>query len=310
MLDDHGRAVGTCLLTNVVRRATVLPHVRAHVNTDGETPQDSVVIEHNQLLALPGAEEAVAASLAAYVNHTRIDEFRMAGATAPQVPLLRSAFGDWVADVEWKDSPYVDLDHVRSLGVPYLQSLSRNSREQIRRSMARYEQRGSITLTPAQSSEEAVDMLHELTALHEQRWHALGQAGGFASELRKQFHTRFVMSGFARGNVDLVRVAVGGMTIGVLYNLVANGTVCFYQSGFQYEDDKLLKPGLVVHTLAIQHYMETGFREYDLLPSGPTGDRYKRSLAKQCHQLAVVTLSRPGWRAGYFSLLRRIKMYL
>jgi len=64
---------------------------------------------------------------------------------------------------------------------------------------------------------------------------------------------------------------------GYLYNFVHDGWVAAYQSGFDFGPDAdRLRPGLVCHLMAIQHYAGAGMRRYDFLGGEA---RYKRSLA-------------------------------
>ena len=66
-----------------------------------------------------------------------------------------------------------------------------------------------------------------------------------------------------------------------------------YQSGFAYSEDPREKPGLVCHTLAIDHYARLGMRVYDLLGGD---DRYKKTLAGGGEALHWATLRR--WRSA------------
>ena len=65
-----------------------------------------------------------------------------------------------------------------------------------------------------------------------------------------------------------------------------HGTVAFYQSGFRYEADNRLKPGLVTHALVIQACLDRGLDVYDFLASEVAGSRYKQSLATDNAKLA------------------------
>jgi CelD/BcsL family acetyltransferase involved in cellulose biosynthesis len=307
VLDPSGAPIGSCLLTSRVRRDTVVPHVRVHLNTDGENAMDSVIVEHNALLAIAGAEDVVAQTLAGYVISMRADEFRVAGAGEAEVDRLVRAFPGWTAEVEWHNAPFVNLDLLRAAARSHLDVLSRNTREQLRRSLTRYQRRGRIVVEVARTVREAEAMFGELVGLHESRWQAVGHSGAFASASRREFHRAFIREGVLTGNAHLLRITVGGDTIAVLYNLVANGRVNFYQSGLRHEDDKHLKPGMAAHHLAIQHYLEHGYAEYDFLSSAPGEGRYKSSLANDSRQLAHLTLARPGWRRSYFDGLRRLR---
>ena len=307
VLDPKRASIGTCLLTSRVRRKAVLPHVRMHLNTDGEDGLESVIVEHNSMLAVAGAENVVTEAIAQHVCSMRADEFRVAGAGATDVDRLTHAFDGWTADIEWHDAPFVDLAKLRETGRLHLDVLSRNTREQLRRSLALYSRCGPLHVQEASTSVEAEDMFNELVQLHEARWSAAGHTGAFASPRRRAFHDTFIRRALPLGNAQLLRVSAGDTTIGVLYNLVANGRVNFYQSGLSVEQDGHLKPGMVAHHLAIQHCLERGLDEYDFLSSPPGAGRYKQSLSSDSRRLAQLNLTRPGWRSRYFDRMRSIR---
>lgn len=310
VIDASGEAVGTCLLTPRVRRQAVLPHVRLHLNTDGENSPDSVIIEHNALLAVAGVDDTVAQAIASHVAGMQVDELRVTGAGEAEVVRLQQAFAGWEADIEWHEAPFIDLNELRSTGRTHLDVLSRNTREQLRRGIARYERCGEIAVEAARTVKDAEVKFAELVRLHTARWASVGHAGAFASRRRLEFHHGFIRDGVPLGSAQLLRVSVGVATIAVLYFLVANGRVNFYQSGLRHDEDKLLKPGVTAHHLAIQYYLTRGYAEYDFL-SSPAGEgRYKASLGSDVRRLAILTLRRPGWRGRYFRGVRRLRHML
>jgi CelD/BcsL family acetyltransferase involved in cellulose biosynthesis len=80
--------------------------------------------------------------------------------------------------------------------------------------------------------------------------------------------------------------------------------VNFYQSGLQYDADGHLKPGLISHYCAIQHYLSAGFSDYDFL----AGDsQYKRSLSTGSRTLVWATFSKHTPRLVAIELLRRAR---
>ena len=302
-----GVLIGTCLFTQRTDRRALVPLRRWYLNTAGEGHADSVVVEHNEVLCAAGHESRVYAEVAGFVDGAPVDELLLAGATEDAVARFCAALPHWKADIEWRDAPYVDLEALRTTGRDHMAVLSRNTRERVRRSLRRYREVAELRVEVATSVAEALAMFDEMVVLHEARWHALGQAGGFASEVRRRFHRTFVARAHGAGHVQFLRICHGERTLGVLYNLVANGHVCFYQSGLRYDGDKQLTPGLVAHHLAIGHCLSAGFREYDFLPSAPGEGRYKLSLATGAHRLGTVLLQRPGWRGTWFALARSLK---
>ena len=170
-----------------------------------------------------------------------------------------------------KAAPFVDL---ASLGDDdYLRRLGANTRQQIRRSRRLY---GEVSTEIADGAEAAARIWRELEALHQVTWRRRGKPGAFARDFFRAFHERLITERLQRGEIQLLRVAAEGGTIGCLYNFVYRGRVYAYQSGLAYGTDNRLKPGLVAHHEAIEASRRAGRRIYDFLAGG---DRYKRSLA-------------------------------
>ncbi len=71
----------------------------------------------------------------------------------------------------------VDLSRLRREGVTYDSVLSRNTRDQLKRSVKLYRERGEPTVAFADTLEEARAWLQELSALHQQRWEGRGLSG-------------------------------------------------------------------------------------------------------------------------------------
>lgn len=305
-----GSVIGTCLMTERRHWAGLLALRRLHLNTDGENREDRSVIEHNGVLADAHGATAVYAALADCLERSRVDEVVFAGAREEDLWRLCEALPGWHRRVEWRDAPYVDLAALRQAGRSHVQALSRNTRSQLARALRLYEARGPVRLERARTVAEGTDMFEGLVQLHEARWLRRRQAGGFATSRRLAFHRALVRTGVETGRVHLLRVWCGDTVIGILYNLVSHGHVAFYQSGFLYDDDPRFKPGLVTHHLAVEHYLAAGLLEYDFLPSAPSEDRYKRSLATASRRLGTLTLARPSWRGAYFGLVRALRQYV
>lgn len=294
------------LVASEVRRGPLVFR-RLHLNTDGERAADSVYIENNALLCIPESRGEALQALVAQVSRSRVHEFVVAGMDDDELGRFVSAFSGWVPDVDSRPSPYVDLDKVRERGGDLLPCLHANTRAQLRRAIKKYEHTAPLQCDVASTPEDATSFLSELIALHEHRWKRRGQSGAFASQARREFHFRFVADAVPKGQAHLMRIRCGADTIGVLYNLTAHAKVNFYQSGFSLTDDPHLKPGWVSHYLAIRHFAELGYREYDFLASAPGESRYKQSLSTDERSLHWLTLARPSFRNALLRYARRFK---
>jgi CelD/BcsL family acetyltransferase involved in cellulose biosynthesis len=160
---------------------------------------------------------------------------------------------------------------------PIVDRLSANARQQLRRALRGWEKIGPLTLEIAGSREEALTFLNGLKTLHQRYWTGRGKPGAFAAPFFERFHRELIGRPGPGQSVDLIRVTAGSHVVGYLYNFVHRGWVAAYQSGFDFGlDADRLKPGLVCHLLAMEHYRQAGMQAYDFLGGEA---RYKRTFA-------------------------------
>jgi hypothetical protein len=309
LFEQGDRAVGVCLLTNAIESRGPFHVRRTYLNMGGEPAPDRTFMEFNNILCLPGFECEIARLLAIHARTLEWNEFVIAGiCPGPVLKALQAAgFPDLAAYVAQRESPYVDLDMLRSSRIAYVDSLSPNTRSQLRRSLKRYAANGPLTTEAAADLSTAEAFFEEMCRLHQATWILRGQRGSFGPGRRLEFHRALIRRAWPNRGVDFIRVSCGSQTIGVLYNFLQAGKVYFFQSGFDYNNDGRFKPGLITHACAIQHYLGLGFREYDFL----AGDvRYKRSLATSSRPLAWVVFARPSIKLACIEMMRAIKRRL
>jgi len=202
-------------------------------------------------------------------------------------------------------SPFVDLDKVRERGGDYLSLLSANTRSQINRSCRLYAKNAPVRIEVARDTPSAMDIYQELIDLHEYTWTSRGQKGAFCSYFPCQFHRQLIQSRFEHDEIQLLRIRCGNnSTMGCLYNFVYKDHVYFYQSGINYNRDKRLKPGLVVHAEAIRYNAAAGHKVYDFLGGC---SRYKMSMATHYNRLIWIRLQKPLLKFKIESALKRFK---
>ena len=295
-----GRQQGTVVVLGVLvasRRLPVGPAAIAGVrlHTTGNAALDVITIEYNGFLvdAALGCEGENAA-LDFLLDNAGIDPLVCDEIDLRNVSRL---YLDYAAKrslvyrlVGRKPSYRIDLDAVRASGKPYLDHLSANTRQQIRRSMRLYEKSGPLALRRAADLPEAITFLAGLKALHQPYWQSRGEPGAFAYPFLEALMLGLIADGLANGTVELVRISRGDLAIGYLYNFVYRGQVYCYQCGFLFEVDAKLKPGLVSHALCIEDHLRAGLSIYDFMG----GDaRYKSSLGEPGPDLHYVILQRP-----------------
>jgi hypothetical protein len=273
-----GRDVGGCLLVARTSWKRLVPLRSLYLNATGELAERTPLAEYNAILCDPAHEDAIHRDFEKLLEELAWDRLFVSGYVAggPLDALVRRMRSSLVQG-EARPSPYVDFSCLPSGA--FEATLTSNTRSQVRRSRKLYEERGAaLQLHAASSLDEAAAALERLAELHNARWLAKGMAGSFANTRVADFHRRLVPRLWAVDAVDLLSMRAGDSDIGYLYNFKRHGKLHFFQSGFAYETDARLKPGLLTHCLAIEHYRNQGFAEYDFL----AGDaQYKRSLAKQ-----------------------------
>ncbi|HSI23378.1 MAG TPA: hydrolase 1, exosortase A system-associated [Methylophilaceae bacterium] len=263
------------------------------LSESGSPALDTLTIEHNNLLVARGWEDRVwPIAIDALMQHAQEwDEIRISGITNAVSRTLIDQYAQargLVPQTEFS-KPYfwVDLEGMRPNREEYLHALSRNTRQQIRRAMKLYAEKGPLEVSLAGSQEEALAYLEQLKHLHQAYWNKKGQPGAFSTAFSNRFHRHLVSNGFANDQIQLAKVTAGEDTIGILYNFNSQNHVCNYQAGLVYDEDPKLKPGLVCHALAIEMNIMLGNKSYDFL----MGDsQYKRSLSTQEGMMYWMTL--------------------
>jgi CelD/BcsL family acetyltransferase involved in cellulose biosynthesis len=277
-----------------------------YLTETGRNDFDALTVEYNGILAdrrlTPEIFSAALAHLADAVPGW--DELFLPGVREGVYESPAAAAGLATRVQAHQPCRFVDLAALRSSGVTLLDRLGKNTRYQIRRSKRRYEERGKLDLRLARDASEALSFFDEMKTLHQAAWTARGEPGSFANPFFEIFHRRLIEAAVASGEVQLLRLASGPQTVGVLYNFVFRGRVCNYQSGLAYEDDNAIKPGLVAHEAAIAHYGSAGADAYDFL----AGDsQYKRSLGTDAVTLVWLVARKKRLKFSIEELLRSAK---
>ena len=282
------------------------PGIRLH--TTGHEGQDVITIEYNGFLVDRNWAETAETQAITFLTSgislagVRRDELHLRG-VADSYEKLKPP-GVMTTMISRRPSWRIDLDSVRESGRPYLDHLSANTRQQIRRSIRLYEKRGKLEASWAKDVPEAMRFLGGLKELHQQYWNARGEPGGFAYPFFEKFVRRLIEHCVPHGTVELVRVSCGADPIGYVFNLQFRGHIYAYQTGLLYEDDPKLKPGLVSHYLCIEQHLREGARVYDFM----AGDaRYKANLGQPGPDMVYMLVARPTIALKVENALRDLK---
>jgi CelD/BcsL family acetyltransferase involved in cellulose biosynthesis len=162
--------------------------------------------------------------------------------------------------------------------------LSRNARQQLRRSIRDYEQFGALRIDEAETVDKAQSYFTSLRELHIRSWTQRGKPHSFRHGFFEKFHRALIGSGIPDGSIQMLRITAGDDAIGYLYNFRRGKRIYAYQSGF--DTRKRLRPGYVCHALAIAHNAARGAETYDFL----AGDnRLKQSFADSHYVMSWCT---------------------
>jgi CelD/BcsL family acetyltransferase involved in cellulose biosynthesis len=269
-------------------------------------------IEYNGLLAEHDHRERVYAEVIDHLFRTNkgLDEVFFGGVDASTVVhqgLAQSGFRPehiTLQLLEESSTWAVDLGSIGTGMDAYLETLSRNRRAQIRRSIRLYEAYGPLRLEEAKDLVMAREFFSGLKKLHTLRWQKEGKQGVFANPVWGNLHRALIKSRFPEGEIQLLRVRNDNAVIGYLYNLVWRKKVYVLQTGFESQREKGLMPGYVVHAMAIEHNRKLGIVMYDLMH----GDElYKQIMCDRYQQLQWLVLQRPRIRFRIENLALALK---
>jgi CelD/BcsL family acetyltransferase involved in cellulose biosynthesis len=282
------------------------------LNQTGDPDQDVITIEYNDILADRRVEAEVRETCLRHlltrrrIGGRRVGELVLGGLEEARIADV-AGLGRPVRDLAETGSARVDLAVLRQSGEAYQRSLKPSIARRIRRSLALYRERGALEARAAETEGEALQFFDEAGRLHQERWAAKGYPGAFAYPFYVQFHRRLIRSSLPEGRVELLRVAAGGEPIGFLYNFLYRKRVYYYFSGFCFEADNRLKPGLVCHSLCIQRHLERGMDVYDFMGGE---QRYKSELGEAGPRILALALQRPSLILAAERPLRRLKQAL
>lgn len=285
----------------ILRRKFVLSD-SLFLNATGAPRYDALCIEYNAILKRPQSSLSFS-RLVSYLPK-KWDEVVFPGVERPLLEGLGEA-DSCCLHIDYEvPSRYVDLDVVRAAKAGYLSLLNGKVRHYVRRSYKYFEARGPVELELASTVESAKAIYCELVDLHQRTWQSRGKSGAFASDYLYSFHERLIEKRFGSGDIQLVRVSSGGMTIGCLYSLVCDGGVYLYQTGFNYESDNQVQPGFVCLVEAIEENARRGYRVFDFLGGN---DKYKKVLSTHANELVWARLQRKRLRFSVENYLKRLK---
>lgn len=277
----HGRTVGLAILCRrTIRRYGILRTPSWLLHETGDLLFDGLTVEYNGILADRSCADAVISSSLLWMAKRFPEDLVLAGLDAQTEAVARSVSAELGHRVHvWRQDEIklVDLDRVRQRGGNYRACLGKNTRSSLNRAIRLYEARGPVKFQVARDVDEALMFFDHLEPMHRATWAARGKSDSFCNPAFAAFHRDLIRNGL--DVVRLCRLSANTQPFGYLYNFVWRGRVLNYQSGFAYEDDNRIKPGLVSHALAIEDALARGEACYDFM-AGNAGHKVHLSNAQ------------------------------
>ena len=269
-----------------IRKFAIFRLIRLHWNVIKHVPIQDIAVEKNAFYVPPLQFDELASLtiiIKSLTNETGWDEIGFESVSLDFFKALQKAAlsAHLICEVTEKVPTYlVDLEKIRtSYGSDFILSLSKNAREQIRRSSRLVtKELGPLTVCTPQSMDEAEGWFGRMAKLHTDRWDHMGKNKNFAAPEFYQFHLKLLTSMFDCGGAKLFRVSAGDETLSYLLIYIHNGICSFYCIGTNYNLPSNFRAGLVSHVLVIQHLIDQGLMIYDFLEGEA---RYKKTLANQ-----------------------------
>jgi CelD/BcsL family acetyltransferase involved in cellulose biosynthesis len=304
LVEDAGLLVGLAPL--YVQTARVFPGIEAAVlrfaGTGGDTAPDYL-----DPLIRRGYEERVAQLLARHVvgglggwDVARISDLH---ADSPFRSALLGALRDARLDCEEDVSARISYLSLPQTWDDYLGTLSRERRYTVRHARRKFESLPGARFfvwDDAATMDAAVDRLIEL---HHSRWKQRGEAHAFSSAAYVGFHRDVIHASREQNRLRIYCLEAEGAVIAMYYFYRFGDTLYYFQGGFEPKYERL-RPGLCLMGYAIEHAIQEGNREFDML----RGEyKYKRQWAKQTRTTHQVV----GYRRNPAALAYRLrKSYL
>lgn len=311
IIEENGAPVLLGAIGLPARRPPLIGVRSAHFLECGDEALDAIYVEFNDFLIRKGEggeELRRRAAKALFEKLTGADQFIFRNAR----PALCSAVIAAAEDAGLRAHPVnaqpafeCDLAAARRTDGDFLKTLKGSVCGQISRAVRLYRVRGELRIDVAETEIDRRLAFERIKDLHAKSWARRGRAGVYANAALSSFHERLMRA--SPEAVSLCTIFAGDEIIGGLHNFIHNDRVLNYQSGFRYEADNRMKPGLVSHALAAQYYLDAGYAVYDLLAGEA---RYKRSLSAVGESLSTVIAERDNPRIRFRAALKRVKTAL
>ena len=187
----------------------------------------------------------------------------------------------------------------------YVERLSKKKRKRIFYYRRRLEKEGGIVERRLERKDEIPLFLSEIARLSRLRRGGKGMASAWQSEKFRRFHDVLAPRLWDLGWLDLRLWLKEGRCVAALYNFIYEGTIYYYQSGFDTEAFGNVSPGLVTISNVIEWGFQNQMKRYDFLV-GAEGS-YIEDYACVTEAASDLTLHSPTGRGQVLRWARELK---
>jgi CelD/BcsL family acetyltransferase involved in cellulose biosynthesis len=300
-----GELVGAGLISLQSKSVFKLAKVnQCFLNRYGTNELDQIWVENNDFLISATNKQQIREAFLQYIlSLDYIDEFifglsDISIIKALSLPCRRS-------HIEVTSRGYkADLRNLSSLN-DYLQSISKNTRSQINRTLKILSAESNLLFEEATTPELKHSYFSSAAEIHLDRWGQSEYGSGFSNHHFTSFHQRLLMDTSDNNITKMFKLSLGDECLGYIYVLIEENKWLFYLSAINFHSDNKIKIGLVFHALVIEQAILNNIHTYDFL----AGDaQYKQSLSNvppYCQQL--VHFYRPSFMSKTRDFARFLK---
>ena len=302
----NGRPIGMTLLsTGVQQKVGPFPIRTLHFGTAGEPELESVCVEYNRLLVADEDRAMFSEQLMQHVQQHEKWECLVSDGMAEvdAQALLQRAPSTEIIQLPCH---YCDLNTFRqaeAAGKDPWRLFGESTKTNLRRA---FRDLGEIAVDWSETAEDALQLYDEMIVYHQERWLAAGEPGVFSSRRFTEFHRDLIQELVPQKRAVLVRARQGEKVLGILYLLIENNRLLYYQAGLPDHKSKL-SLGCVTQYLTMLEGSRRGYDAFDFM-KGDTLN--KRVLSTHQNTLYWVTWRRPSVKFLVLDSLRSLKNML
>lgn len=239
----------------------------------GDSKLDQTWIEHNDFLLHKRFADDTRAAMIDYLA-TKVDWQECFIGLASKEVVNRFDCLSTFKRIDIDSPTYaVDLNAFASLD-DYVNSLSKNTRQQLVRSIKLLKLEGQLTLHEARTPEEKSNIFDEMAEVHVQKWRTTKYGSGFDNPYFNDFHKNILNAD--TGFSSIFYLTLDSNKLAFIYILKTEDCWSFYLSAIRSFNDNRIKVGMVAHALVIEQAIKQQIQRYDLLAGEA---RYKQSLS-------------------------------